>query len=559
MFPVAALVACLAMPVASWAQTRPAAVPVATADSARFDVLEYEIEGNSVLDALAVERAVLPHMGEQRSLVDVENARAALEKAYQDAGYLTVLVDLPEQRVADGLVRLRVTEGRIERLRVIGARYFSQGHIRAVASALQEGEVPDLNRAQQQLAELNRSAARQVQPVLRPGSQPGTVEVELKVRDTLPLSGSVELNNHHAAHTDALRLSASLRYDNLLQRDHVLALTLSTAPRAPSQSQVASLSYTVPATADASWTATLTHSNSSVEPLGNTVLGQGSTAGLRWSLVRGDAGSSHRLSLGGELRDLQQRVRSGTGPGTGAAAEISTPLRYLPFNLDYAGQWWHAASAGTASNTAGASSRLEASFSFGLRGLLRRQVACPPDDTPQDQFACNRDGADGGFAALRLGGGHERAMPWSLPGRLGLRMNAQLATQALVSGEQINAGGAGSVRGYLQSEASGDLGLLAGLQWDSPNLAGATQRSPDLPDRSLRELVARGFVDAGLVRVIDPQPGQSARTGLAGAGIGLRWVAAAAQGEIDLAWPLKATAASPQRRLRVHARMAIHF
>lgn len=559
MFPVAALVACLAMPVVSWAQARPAALPEATPDSARFDVLEYEIEGNTVLGELAVERAVLPHMGAQRSLADVENARAALEKAYQAAGYLTVLVDLPEQRVADGVVRLRVTEGRIERLRVIGARYFSQGHIRAMANAFQEGEVPDLNLAQLQLAELNRSAARQVQPVLRPGSQPGTVDVELKVRDALPLSGSVELNNHHAAHTDALRLSASLRYDNLLQRDHVLALTLSTAPRATSQTQVASLSYTVPTTADASWTATFTHSNSNVEPLGNTVLGQGSTAGLRWSVVRNDASSSHRLSLGGELRDLQQRVRSGTGPATGAAAEISTPLRYLPFNLDYAGQWWHGTGAANGATEVGASSRLDASFSFGLRGLLRRQVPCPPDDTLQDQFACNREGADGGFATLRLGGGHERAMPGSLPGRIGLRFTAQLATQALVSGEQINAGGVGSVRGYLQSEASGDLGLLAGLQWDSPNLAGTALRSLDLPDRSLRELVARGFVDTGLVRVIDPQPGQAARTGLAGAGIGLRLAATSAQGEIDLAWPLKATAVSPQRRLRVHARMAIQF
>ena len=81
---VAFIVASLTMVATSsaWAQ------PVAAADAARFDVLEYEVEGNTVLAARVVEQALLPQMGPQRSLAQVEAARAALEKAYQDAGYL---------------------------------------------------------------------------------------------------------------------------------------------------------------------------------------------------------------------------------------------------------------------------------------------------------------------------------------------------------------------------------------------------------------------------------------------------------------------------------------
>lgn len=533
----------------TWAQAVPAS------DAARFDVLEYEVDGNTVLPALAIERAVLPHMGEQRTLAQVEAARAALEKAYQDAGYLTVLVDLPEQRISDGVVRLRIVEGRIDRVRVTGARYYSQGHIRAVAAAFQEGEVPNFTVAQAQLAELNRGADRQVQPVLRAGLNPGTVDVELKVRDALPLSGSVELHNHHAANTDALRLSAALRYDNLLQRDHTLALNLGTAPREPEQTQVASLGYTVPGARLSSWAFTLTYSNSAVEPLGNTVLGQGSTAGLRWTQAFvGSSGNSHTLSLGGEFRDLQQRVRSGTDTGADSAAgnEISTPLRYLPLMLGYSGQWRHGA--------AGAQSSLDALFTFGIRGLLRRSVPCPPDNSLQDQFACNREGADGGFATLRLDGRHDRAMVLDLPGQLSLRLTGQLAGQPLVSGEQITAGGAASVRGYYEGEASGDIGLLGGLQWQSPNWAADLSRSLGLPERGLTEFSALGFVDAARVRIHDPQPGQAARTDLAGAGLGLRLGAApGANAEIDLAWPLKATAYSPTQRPRVHARLALRF
>lgn len=558
---VAFIVACLTMVATSSA----GAQPVAAADAARFDVLEYEVEGNTVLAARVVEQALLPQMGPQRSMAQVEAARAALEKAYQDAGYLSVLVDLPEQRIVDGVVRLRVLEGRVDRVRVTGARYYSQAHIRSVAAAFQEGEVPNFNLAQAQLADLNRGADRQVQPVLRAGLNPGTVDVELKVKDQLPLSGSVEVHNHHAANTDPLRLSASLRYDNLLQRDHTLAINLSTAPRELQQTQLLTLGYTVPAARDASWVFSYTFSNSTVEPLGNTVLGSGNTVGLRWTQPFGSTGGNtgnstgdgtHTISVGGELRDLQQRVRSGTdsSASSGAAGEISTPLRYLPFMLGYTGQWRHEGIGPDAQ------SNLQANFSFGIRGLLRRSVPCPPDNSLQDQFACNRDGADGGFATLRLDARHARPMFFDWPGTFSARLIGQLAGQPLVSGEQIIAGGAGSVRGYFEAEASGDIGLLASLQWQGPNWAAAISRGLGLPERQLTEWSALGFLEGARVRIHDPQFGQAARTDLAGAGLGLRLGAApGASAEIDLAWPLKATTFSPSQRLRVHARLALRF
>jgi hemolysin activation/secretion protein len=79
------------------------------AQESRFDVLEFEIEGNTVLPALAIERAVYPFLGPGKTIDDVQGARAALEKAYQDAGYLTVVVDVPPQQVKGGKVVLAVT------------------------------------------------------------------------------------------------------------------------------------------------------------------------------------------------------------------------------------------------------------------------------------------------------------------------------------------------------------------------------------------------------------------------------------------------------------------
>ena len=110
----------------------------------------------------AVEQAVMPFLGPERTLADVEKAREALEKAYQSAGFLSVFVDIPEQRIEGGVVRLRVVEGRIDRLAVTGSRYYDQGFIRQGVPALAPGTVPDFNQLQAQLGALNREAGKTV-------------------------------------------------------------------------------------------------------------------------------------------------------------------------------------------------------------------------------------------------------------------------------------------------------------------------------------------------------------------------------------------------------------
>lgn len=520
-----------------------------------FDIWEFEVEGNTLLQAQQVERSLRPHMGPMRDLGAAESARQALERAYQEAGYLTVLVELPEQRVDAGVVRLVVLEAPVERLRVTGARYFSQGFIRARVPALAEGEVPNFNRVQEQLAQLNRQPARQVQPVLRPGQVPGTIEAELKVDDRLPLSGGIEINNRHAADTEPFRLSANLRWDNLFQREHSLALTAITAPQATEQSRVLVANYTVPrdtaglATA-ASWLGSLVLSDSLLEPLGAaTVVGRGFTVGLRhvqtWFV--GDA--SHTVAVGAEFKDLRERVVAG-------GDELSTPLRYVPWQLAYTGTW----------SQAGQQTSFNAVLSVGLAALLKRRIDCPGNIGPVDQFACRRLGADGNFAALQVDLQHERDLPW---GRLALRAGGQWAQQPLMGGEQLSLGGSGSVRGYYEGEASADQGLLGSVEWRSPNFATwLGQQGPATGGGAgwLAEARALAFVDAARAQTLQPLPGQAARVPLLGTGLGLRargaapgWLGGAWSAELELAWPHKPARLNPERDPRWHGRVGLNF
>ena len=161
--------------------------------------------GSSVIRSFptaAIERVVYPFLGFDKTMADIESVRQSLESAYRAAGYGTVFVDIPEQSIGDGVVRLRVTEGRIDRVQITGARYFSNGQIRDALPTLERGAVPHLPAVQAELADLNGvTADRVVTPVLRAGRTPGTVDVDLKVDDTLPLHASVEVNDRYSPGT----------------------------------------------------------------------------------------------------------------------------------------------------------------------------------------------------------------------------------------------------------------------------------------------------------------------------------------------------------------------
>ncbi len=525
---VAGLLAC-----AGWA------LPAAAADTEpSFPVLEFVVEGNTVLPITTVEQAVYPHLGPQRRFADVEAARAALQEAYRAAGYTLASVDIPEQRADTGVIRLVVSEGRVARARVNGARYYAQGYILERVSEAAEGGVPNLPRLQAQLLEVNRSADRRVVPVLRPGRESGTTEIDLDVTDRLPLHGSLTLNNQASRNTSPTRLQAALSYDNVAQRDHNLALQAVVSPEQPGEVQVIGASYSMPQAPAGLAALTLSYTRSDSEVfagVGDTRLfGKGQIWGLRRSFVLELGERSFQLlSLGAEYKDMVDTVAAGQGAG------FDTPIRYLPLSMAWTGAFRLAEGPGQGEW------QLGSTLSGGLRGLVNRQ----------QQFGDKRFQAKAQYFLLKFDVRHTRTLPWA-----GLRLRAQaevqLAPAPLISNEQFVLGGANSVRGYLEAEAVGDQGLRGSLQLASPELA------PRLNWPWLGSLSVHSFLDGGLAELRRPLPRQDSRFRLLGAGFGGQLLTRGAWPlnlTLELAWPLMKKNSLGSDGLRAHANASIGF
>lgn len=476
----------------------------------QFDILEFVVLGDTLLGAPAIERAVYPFMGPGRTVADAEGARKALLKAYQDAGYLSVDVVLPEQAVgtAGGEVLLQVVQAPVDQLRVTGARFTLPSDIKSALPSLAPGQTPNFNDVQAELGALTRSTASlEITPLLAAGDRAGTLDIELKVQEDLPIGSALELNNKQAQDTQAGRLEASVSFDNLWQRRHVLGLSWIVSTVRRSESDVQLLSYQLPLGGNGDrLSLQLTRSDSSIPAVvGGSSVSRGETWRLRWrDQLPAVEGVSHGLTWGVTWRDLQDTSVAADGLMTRPPA-----LRYSSFQLAYDL---------SLSDVAGARfSTLQAEFSAGLSGLNRRTVDC--FGTPRDQFVCKRADARPGFQLFTLGLSHrERLAGWTASARL----QGQLADAPLMSSEQAVYGGQDSARGYYEGEQAGDLGAALRLELAAPAWA-ATEGL---------QVSAWLFHDQAWVRRLYNIAEERADARLASAGVGLRLTAGGLRGEL---------------------------
>jgi hemolysin activation/secretion protein len=509
-----ALAAALALVVAhSWAAPQPSPSPAAALPE--FYIREYRINGAHHLQPIEIEAAVYPFLGPGRTARDVESARAALLKAYQDKNYSSVDVVIPPQTGAGGIVYLQVNELPVGRLRVEGSRYFDINQIKRQVPSLAEGKLIDFAQAQKDLVGLNQLPDRRITPVIQAGYLPGTMDVDLNVKDTLPLHGSIELNNRYSADTPPLRLNASLDYDNLWQLGHSIGASVQVSPQDINKVQVFTGFYTARFPALENFTLTLqaTKQNSNVSTLGAVdVTGKGDILGLRAGFKLPTVGDYFQnFTLGVDYKDFNQSVRLGAD-----TTATETPTTYVPFTLDYSG------------TVVGRNflTDLDLQIVFNIRGI----------GSNAEQFDNNRFDSDRNFIYLRGDIAQTEDLPYDL--QLFGKIAGQVSDSPLINSEQFSVGGLDTVRGYLESEVLGDDAIVFNLEFRGPSLLGWI-KAPSASSKSGDDWRFYLFTDAAAVTDQDTLPEQALRYSLASYGAGTRiTLFNHFNGSLDLAIPL---------------------
>jgi hemolysin activation/secretion protein len=511
--------ACAAAGPASQAGAVPqtGAAPQTTAASQatpkNFDIDEIRVDGADALPQIAVEEAVYPFVGPHRTSADVEKARAALEKSYRDKGYQTVVVAIPAQNVDGHVIVLKVTEAKVGNLRVKNSRFYDIAKIKARATSLKEGTLPNFNEVSKDIVALNQWSDRRVTPALRAGATPGTVDVDLNVEDKAPIHASLEDNNRQSPNTTAERISATVHYDNLWQLGHSLSFSYQVAPERPSDAQVFSGSYLAHITDSVNFLLYGLTSDSDVASVGGlNIVGPGQTIGGRAVITLPTRDNFfHTISLGADYKHYGQTVNLAVAPALGdpagpTSSTLSTPVTYYPFVTTYSATW----------QLEGALTQLNAGMTFNFRG----------PGSGFDEFDAKRFDASANFIHLNadISHTHDLMSGYQLYGKV----QGQVADGPLVSSEQFSAGEQDTVRGYLESETLGDDGVAGTLEFRGPDLGTWLQSNlksesgKGLPFTAFNECRFFGFADAAYVDIREPLQDQQSNFNLASYGLGSR-------------------------------------
>ena len=492
-----------------------------------FNVFEFKVDGNTVLPVGKIEESIYPFLGEMKTIDDVEKARTALEKTYQDAGYLTVSVSIPQQDVDEGVVTLKVTEGTVERLRIKDAKYTSLAEVKSRVTEFSEGKVPHFPTAQAQLGTVNRGQNRQVTPVLRPGKSPGKVEVDLKVQDQLPLHGNLELNDRYAPNTTETRLNGGLRYENLWQKDHSIGLSFQVSPQDLNEVRVLSSTYLIPRLNGDYFAAYGVISDSDIAAVGDVnVIGRGYILGARYihplPLLEN---YYHSATVGVDYKDFDESVNLSGIPG------FDSPITYTAFMLGYDGTY----------QTKTYQTQLNIAANFSVRGLYNNE----------QEFDNRRLGAKPNYVYLKTDVKHTQKLPndWALQARL----STQLASGPLIGIEQFTIGGVDSVRGYLEAQALGDYGYFASLELRTPPMK-------KYFNEYIKDMYSFLFIDAGRASIYEPLPNQDNSKELYSVGLGLKLKGAKGVfTNLDYAHALKASGDIDKGDDRLHFRVGYEW
>ncbi len=462
-------------------------------DTVSFQINSFEVSNNTVLSSMEIKNTLKPYTGQKKNAEDVEKARDALERYYHKQGYPTALVNIPEQTVEDGIVGLEVIESTIRRVRVTGNRYFTMESIRKRLPSFEPGEILFLPKVQEELAQINRNPDIKVAPVLMPGKKLGTIDVELKVKDKLPLHGSLELNNRSSHDTTDLRLNGIIHYDNLWQKEHSVCLQYQVSPEDADEVEAIAGSYVLPAPWNEDHMLAIygVWSDSDIAfGQGFQTIGKGMIYGVRNVMPLPQVGNyNHNLSMGFDYKDFDDDLSFLDGGDT-----MKTPITYLPFSFSYNSSLSHLSGS--------------TNFSGGINILFRGLV------TDEKEFADKRFKSRANYVYATLGVERYQILPKGF--QLFVKCDGQIADQPLPSNEQYFAGGLKSVRGYKEAEDAGDNAIHGTIELFYPELA----KYLGLPDWC--SISPNIFYDIAAMRIKDPLPGEDQPDTLTGTGAGIR-------------------------------------
>src|SRR5450830_549080 len=459
-----------------------------------FLIHQIDILGNTVLSAEEVNEITQAFINKSLGGTRINLLLRRFTAAFVKHGLITTRGYLGEQNLKSGVLVITFVPGKVEAIQLngqalspsqSGATPDSGGLLTdlgvKLAMPTAPGELLNLTDLEQGVEQINRMRRNKAELQILPGTTPGGSIIDLnnKAGDRLWLTAGVD--NYGSQQTGLNRSRFGIEADNALGFQEVLSLNYSGSRETNALVASASVPYGYNTF---SYTTSMSEYQSLIS---DTALLYGNTTGSSWAwnrvLSRSQSAKTAidtSLSLRRADRDINDLTLTPQKLSV-LRVGINTLQRFLVRQQP-------------------ATLTLEAGVSRGLSAF----------GADQDSAGIQSDEAHSQFTKLDFNGTLSTALPTVASASLTFKsqINGQWSNQALFGSEQIFVGGMSSVRGFRESDISGDRGIYARNEVIWAN-------APHLGDVQLEPYA---FFDIGMTELISEQHTRK----ISGLGVGVR-------------------------------------
>ena len=204
---------------------------IADVEGMRLEIKGFRIVGLTVADPAEFASDLESFIGTEKRFQDLLDAAAAIKRNLAGLGFFLADVVVPEQKIADGIVELRVLEGRLGkvRLEVDPAARIDRDLLQSYIGSLEEGgliRTADVERALFQIHDLRGIVATSS---FAPGAVTGTADLTIRVAAAKKFDGNFDFDANGSIYTGLHRAGAGIDANGLFGRGEIISVRASNA------------------------------------------------------------------------------------------------------------------------------------------------------------------------------------------------------------------------------------------------------------------------------------------------------------------------------------------
>ncbi len=464
---------------------------------------------------------------ENKSLTfkEVQKIADLITDLYRKKGYVISRAYIPPQKMENGILEIKVLESKVGDIQLKGNRYYSANLIKSYLT-IKKGDFFNYNDLKKNLENINDHPDRSVKAVLAPGKEPGSTDVLLEEKDSLPAHVQFGYNNYLSRFLRRNIYNTSFTDNDFLGHDDILNFHYERGDGNDYYSYSTNYLYPVTKTLDLGvWV------SRSKEHLGGPFADVNSSGksqiysfyGIR-KLIK-NYNITSNFNFGFDYKDVYNYLAGNI------SSQDKLRIAKTGFDLDLTDDFGRTI--------------INDDLNFGIPDIMHGAKA----NIDSTDIPTSRAGADGKFFKDTLNMLRLQKLPFDTS--LLWKNQFQFSPSKLTSTEQFQIGGPGSNRGYPPAEFVGDQGYT--MNWDFGVPLYFIPRSWNVPTSKSSVYDATrfiGFYDWSNVHLNSLQPGDSKNRTISSAGCGMRFnIPEGFFVSYEIAWPLNAI---PSDKKSVH-------